>query len=229
MSLKVVPGKLEIHPEGIRFCLGEGATIVSCFVGRFVLQDLASHHLSATNHTDLQSFGELLPEIEHLANAKYVAGRTEANGEIKLGTADLLRHRVQNPGAHLEQVHREMISFGDDDIRAETMNSQLPPDDRAGRLTPKVRLHESLTALDKRRPRRRPDGALFREGLHLRTPIRAESMLSASTQDAIDLFEPVSGTVIELGGRAHTPGAQVRQAIKEAHCRAPAQARWPPP
>jgi hypothetical protein len=200
MSLKVIPGKLDIQPEGIRFCLGDGATIVSCFVGHFVLQDLASHHLSGTNVTDLQSFGELLPEIEHLANARYVSGRTEANGEIKLGTADLLRHGVHDPAAHLEQVHAAMISFGDDDGRTQTMNSQLPLGDRTGRLTPKVRLHESLTGLDKRRPRRRADGVLFREGLHLRTPLRAESKLSASTQNSADLFEAVSGTVIELGG-----------------------------
>jgi hypothetical protein len=197
MALRVIPGRLDIQPEGIRFRLGDGASIVDCFLTRFVLQDLASHHLPGTNPTDLQAFSELLPEIEHFANAKYVSGRTEANGEIKLGTADLLRHGVQNPGAHLEQAHAAMISSGDDDSRAETVNSQPPI---AGRLPPKVRLHESRTALDKRRPRRRPDGALFREGLHLRTPLRAESKLSGSTQNSTDLFEPMSGTVIELGG-----------------------------
>jgi hypothetical protein len=194
MTLKVVPGRLDIQPEGIRFRLGDGATVVACFLTRFVLQDLASHHLPGTNVTDLQAFSELLPEIEHFANAKYVSGRTEANGEIKLGTADLLRHGVQNPGAHLEQAHMAVKDDGGSDSRVENVNSQPR---RTGRVseTPKAR-HDSLAALDKNRGRRKPDGALFREGLRLRTPLRAGSNLSGAIQD--DLFEPVPGTVVEL-------------------------------
>jgi hypothetical protein len=200
MPLKVVPGRLDIQPEGIRFRLGDGATVVSCFVSQFVLQDLASHHLPGTNATELQSFSELLPEIEHLANAKYNSGRTEASGEIKLGTADLLRHGVQCPGAHLERAHMAVTDCGGDGSRAENTTSQLPRSGRAGPETPKSRLHESITALDKSRTRRKPDGALFREGLHLRTPLLSESKLSGSIQNLTDLFEPVPGTVIELAG-----------------------------
>jgi hypothetical protein len=191
MPLKVVPGRLDIQPEGIHFCLGDGVTLVSCFVARFVLQDLAGHHLPGTKVTDLQSFGELLPEIEHLANAKYVSGRTEANGEIKLGTADLLRHGVHSPGARLEQAHMAIKNYGDNDSRVENMNSQS----RNGRVseTPNAWLHESLAAPDKTRSRRKPDGVLFREGLHLRTALRAGSL-----QNSSDLFEPITGMVVEL-------------------------------
>jgi hypothetical protein len=212
MPLKVVPGKLDIQPDGIRFRLGDGATIVSCFVAKFVLQDLASHHLPGTNATDLQAFSELLPEIEHLANAKYGASRIEANGEIKLGTADLLRHGVHCPGAHLERTHMAIKDSGGKDSRVEHMNSQLPRSGRAGPDTPKARSLESLTALDKNRSRRKPDAALFRDGLHLRTPLHAGSKLSGSIQNPIDLFEPVSGTVVELNGalsQMRRPGQSV--------------------
>jgi hypothetical protein len=193
MALKVVPGRLDIQPEGIRFRLGDGATVVGCFLTRFVLQDLASHHLPGTNATDLQAFSELLPEIEHFANAKYDANRIEANGEIRLETADLLRHGVHCPGAHLEQARMAIK----DDGGNENMNSQPR---RSGRVSETKKTRRDSLGLDKNRARRKPDGALFRDGIRLRTPLHAGSNLSGSIQNGIDVFEPIPATVVELNG-----------------------------
>jgi hypothetical protein len=197
VQLKVVTGGLDVKAEGVRFRLSDGAKIVSCFVTHFALQDLGSHHLIGSNTTDLQAFSELLPEIEHLANAKYNAGRAEDDGEIAIGTADLLRHGLQCPGARLEQVCAALADCGVDGRQLEAMISRL------GRIgardaigAPKSRLRETLGG--KSRPRRKA-AALFREGLHLRTAVSG-SKPSRSNHDPLDRFEgePLLGMVIEF-------------------------------
>jgi hypothetical protein len=53
--------------------------------------------------TDIEAFGQLMPEVERLATAKYRLGRLEENGELLIGTIDLLRHgftRPRKPSTH---------------------------------------------------------------------------------------------------------------------------------
>ena len=47
--------------------------------------------------TDVEAFGLLIPEIERLANIKYRLGRLEENGDLLLGTVDLLRYGFSRP------------------------------------------------------------------------------------------------------------------------------------
>jgi len=47
--------------------------------------------------TNVQAFGLLIPEIERLAHIKYRLGRLEENGELMLGTVDLLRYGFSRP------------------------------------------------------------------------------------------------------------------------------------
>jgi hypothetical protein len=47
--------------------------------------------------TDIEAFGQLMPEVERLATAKYRLGRLEENGELLIGTIDLLRHGFTRP------------------------------------------------------------------------------------------------------------------------------------
>jgi hypothetical protein len=125
MPFKLVPGRLDIQAEGVRFRLGDGATTVSCFVTHFALQDLGGHYLSGANVTDLQAFTELLPEIEHLANAKFDSGRIEENGEVTIGTADLLRRPLRSPDARFDQARRDITDRDIDDRLLESMISRL--------------------------------------------------------------------------------------------------------
>jgi hypothetical protein len=188
VPLNVIPGQLDIQKEGIRFRLSDGETTVSCSVSRFVLQDLISHHLPGVNVTDLQAFVELLPGIAHLANVKYDAGRIDENGEIVIGTADLLRHGLQSPAAHLASmaIIRRAANLPEDVIYRRESSSR----DVLGTTEPQVRV--TLVAVDKNRPRRKPAAALFREGLHLRTPLFPGSKLARPDRD------PPIGEVVEL-------------------------------
>jgi hypothetical protein len=69
--------------------------LIDCTISCQALLDLAgvyglSHEVSA-----LEAFGELVSPIEKIASRKYEAGRFEENGELKIGTADLLRYGFQ--------------------------------------------------------------------------------------------------------------------------------------
>jgi hypothetical protein len=61
-----------------------------------VLRDLADHSMLNWS-TDVQAFGLLIPEVERLANLKYRVGRLEENGDLVLGTVDLLRYGFSRP------------------------------------------------------------------------------------------------------------------------------------
>jgi hypothetical protein len=188
VPLNVIPGQLDIQNESIRLRLSDGETTVSCSVSRFVLQDLISHHLPGVNVTDLQAFGELLPGIAHLANAKYDAGRTDDNGEIMIGTADLLRHGLQSPAAHLActAITHSGANLPEDAIYRRENSS------RSILGTSKPQILGTLAAVDKNRPRRRGAATLFREGLHLRTPVLSGPKLARPDHD------PSYGEVVGL-------------------------------
>jgi hypothetical protein len=125
MQFKLVPGRLDIETEGIRFWLSDGANTFSCFVTHFVLQDLGGHYLPSANLTDLQAFAELLPEIEHLANAKYNLGRTEESGGVTIGTADFLRRALSRPVARFDQTRMNNTDCVVDDSLLVVMITQL--------------------------------------------------------------------------------------------------------
>jgi hypothetical protein len=96
VSLKVTTnGTFDVHSHGISFNLHDGTTtMVPCTVAGQVLLDLADHHFMSFSSKE-QAFSLLIPEIERLASAKYEAGRLEDNGELLIGTADLLRFGFQ--------------------------------------------------------------------------------------------------------------------------------------
>jgi hypothetical protein len=53
--------------------------------------------------TDIEAFSLLMPEVERLASLKYRLRRLDENGELLIGTIDLLRHgftRPRKPSIH---------------------------------------------------------------------------------------------------------------------------------
>jgi uncharacterized protein DUF1488 len=94
-SLRISAGKLEIREHEIGFRCEVDKKLIDCTISHRVLLDLAgtcglSHQVSA-----LAAFSELLSPIEKIASRKYEARRSEENGELKIGTADLLRYGFQ--------------------------------------------------------------------------------------------------------------------------------------
>jgi hypothetical protein len=96
VSFRITSGKLDIQPEHISCNLGEGSVTVRCTISIEVLRDLADHSMLNWS-TDIQAFGLLIPEIERLANIKNRLGRLEENGDLVLGTVDLLRYGFSRP------------------------------------------------------------------------------------------------------------------------------------
>jgi hypothetical protein len=96
VPLSVASGKLDIRLCTISCNLREGLTIVRCIIAVEVLRDLADHSMLNWS-TDVEAFGLLIPEIERLANIKYRLGRLEKNGDLLLGTVDLLRYGFSPP------------------------------------------------------------------------------------------------------------------------------------
>jgi Protein of unknown function (DUF1488) len=91
VSLRVASGKLDIQSQSISCHLHDGINIVPCTIATEVLLDLADHHL-LNRSTKLEAFGLLIFEIERLASTKYRFGYLEENGELLIGTIDLLRY-----------------------------------------------------------------------------------------------------------------------------------------
>jgi hypothetical protein len=102
VSLRVTSGRLDIQSRSISCNLQEGLTIVRCTIAFEVLRDLADHSMLEWS-TDIETFGLLMPEVERLASVKYRLGRLEENGELLIGTIDLLRYgftRPRKPSTH---------------------------------------------------------------------------------------------------------------------------------
>jgi hypothetical protein len=96
VSLRVTSGKLDIQSGSISCNLQDGKSIILCTIAIEVLRDLADHSMLNWS-TDIQAFGLLIPEIERLANIKNRLGRLEENGDLVLGTVDLLRYGFSRP------------------------------------------------------------------------------------------------------------------------------------
>jgi hypothetical protein len=96
VSLRVTSGKLDIQPGSISCNLHDGETVLRCTIAIEVLRDLADHSMLNWS-TDVQAFGLLIPEIERLAYIKYRLRRLEENGDLLLGTVDLLRYGFSRP------------------------------------------------------------------------------------------------------------------------------------
>jgi hypothetical protein len=94
VSFRVASGKFDIESQSVCFHLDDGTNIVPCTVAGQVLLDLADHYFLSCG-TMTAAFSLLLPEVERLVNAKYGYGRLEENGELVIGTADLLRYGFQ--------------------------------------------------------------------------------------------------------------------------------------
>jgi hypothetical protein len=69
--------------------------LIDCTVSHRVLLDLACAHGLSHQVSVLAAFGELLSPIEKIASRKYEASRFEQDGQLKIGTADLLRYGFQ--------------------------------------------------------------------------------------------------------------------------------------
>jgi hypothetical protein len=90
VSLRVVAGRLDLSSDSIVCQLDDGVTRVVCTIARQALRDLGDYHQLSGSEEAV--FSQLLPEIERLANAKSEAGLFDQNGELSIGTADLLRY-----------------------------------------------------------------------------------------------------------------------------------------
>jgi hypothetical protein len=90
--LRITTGKLEIRGNEICFRCMTDSTSIDCAISRQVLRDLAGTYGLSLEVSDLAAFGQLLSQIEKIASRKYETARFEENGELKIGTADLLRY-----------------------------------------------------------------------------------------------------------------------------------------
>jgi hypothetical protein len=90
VSLRVVSGRLDLSSSSIVFQLDDGVTRVVCTIPRQVLRDLGDYR--QLRGSEEAVFSQLLPEIERLASTKFQAGLLDENGELSIGTADLLRY-----------------------------------------------------------------------------------------------------------------------------------------
>ena len=89
VSLKVTSGRLDLLRESIVFHLRNGADTVVCSISHAALRDLGDCHGIRSSEVDV--FSTLLHNIEHLATAKFRAGRIDENGQVNIGTSDLVR------------------------------------------------------------------------------------------------------------------------------------------
>jgi Protein of unknown function (DUF1488) len=90
VSLRVVAGRLDLSSNSIVCQLHDGETRVLCTIARQALRDLGDYH--RLKGSEEAVFSELLSEIERIASAKLQAGLLDENGELSIGTADLLRY-----------------------------------------------------------------------------------------------------------------------------------------
>jgi hypothetical protein len=101
VSLGVIVGSLKALSTGLSFqCEHDGRTI-HCGVASDVLRDLLAFHRLESSGDN--AFRALLPEIERLANAKFVAGRFDENGVLVIREVDLLRYGFQAKSAAYPQ------------------------------------------------------------------------------------------------------------------------------
>jgi hypothetical protein len=90
MSLRVVPGRLDLLSSGIACQMHDDGTTVICTIARQVLRDVGDyHHLNVSEEV---VFSQFLPEIERLASIKFQAHGVDEDGELRIGTAELLRY-----------------------------------------------------------------------------------------------------------------------------------------
>ena len=111
MSLKVVPDSLDIALDPLSFWSEDNGKALACGIDRDVFLDLGDHH--GLIGTEDEKFRALRPEIEHLALAKYCAGRIEEDGTLVIRTADLLRFGFRNEldeAAALEAGGRDQVN-----------------------------------------------------------------------------------------------------------------------
>lgn len=87
---RVVGGKLELSSDSIACRLREGDRTLTCTVRRQALRDLGDCHQLRVS--DEAVFSRLLPEVERLANELIRASRVDENGNVTIGTAELVRY-----------------------------------------------------------------------------------------------------------------------------------------
>jgi hypothetical protein len=90
VSFRVVGGKLDLLADRIACRLRDGDRLLTCAVSRQILRDLGAYHQLWMS--DEAVFSRLLSEIERLVNERVRAGRLDDDGNVTLGTADLLRY-----------------------------------------------------------------------------------------------------------------------------------------
>ena len=92
VPLRIAAGKLEIGEDAIFFRCMADAALVECSISRQALHDLIDVYMLPREVSDLAAFSHLLSKIEKIADRKYPRARFQKNGELKIGTADLLRY-----------------------------------------------------------------------------------------------------------------------------------------
>jgi hypothetical protein len=95
VPIRIAAGKLEIRQHEISFRCMVDRKLIDCSISHRVLLDLACAYSLSHQVSALAAFGELLSPIEKIASRKYEPSRFEQNGELKIGTADLLRYGFQ--------------------------------------------------------------------------------------------------------------------------------------
>jgi hypothetical protein len=95
IGLKIVPGTIYAESRALSFQCGDGGEqAITCRITAEALDDLV--HLYHLDVRKDEAVDALVKEIEHLANEKFGAGRVEQNGELVIGTIDVLRYSFQH-------------------------------------------------------------------------------------------------------------------------------------
>jgi hypothetical protein len=87
MLLSILAGSHDAQAKGVGF-RAYGAQEVACGISRDALLDLGGYHQVGGSEEAL--FRALAPEIERLISAQFRARRIDKNGEIWIGSADIL-------------------------------------------------------------------------------------------------------------------------------------------
>jgi hypothetical protein len=93
LSLGIIFESFNAQSKGLCFQCDRDGKIIQCGIADVALRDLIDFH--RINSSTDEPLRALLPELERLVNAKYVARRFEENGWLVIWPVDLLRYGYQ--------------------------------------------------------------------------------------------------------------------------------------
>ena len=91
--LNLVPGTIEVAPDGLLFRCNIGESSISCRITAEALDDILHFHRLDVSKDE--AFDILIKEIERTASGKFGDGRIERDGQLAIRSLDILRYGLQ--------------------------------------------------------------------------------------------------------------------------------------